>query len=198
MFFSCVRLRKRAFSLIESAIVLGVVGLVIGGIWIAMAAINLRMNRLENVRLITLIISNLRHDFANMPPVSSGTYGLSDYIKTKGIVTWPYANATMPWRSLKMEGGKGFHIYYNAPGSSPSYRFQESRFSVHFGYNNLGSGFTINSADCYFYLSTFQEYYWAIDGHGVDYSYEQLKNSTTRRTFCNALALGEMYLIFDR
>lgn len=33
------RLHKRAFSLIETAIVLGVVGLVIGGIWIASASV---------------------------------------------------------------------------------------------------------------------------------------------------------------
>jgi len=36
--------RQSGFNLIEAAIVLGVVGLVIGGIWIAAASVSMKMN----------------------------------------------------------------------------------------------------------------------------------------------------------
>ena len=62
-----IRSHKRGFNLVEAAIVLGVVGLVIGGIWVAAASVqeNLRLSRAQ--RDILSIISNLRGLYSNMP-----------------------------------------------------------------------------------------------------------------------------------
>ena len=47
--------KKRGFSLIESAIVLGVVGLVIGGIWVAASAVNENWKATKHAQEIVLI-----------------------------------------------------------------------------------------------------------------------------------------------
>lgn len=63
------RENRRGLSLIETAIVLGVVGLVIGGIWVAAAAVqeNFRQSRAQ--RDVLAIVSNLRQLFSqtNVP-----------------------------------------------------------------------------------------------------------------------------------
>lgn len=67
-------INKRAFSLIEAAIVLAIVGLVIGGLWAAAASVQ-RERRLNKIaEQVPLIIENLRrlyagHDLASTPVI---------------------------------------------------------------------------------------------------------------------------------
>jgi len=77
---------RSGFSLIEAAIVLGVVGLVIGGIWAAASSISRNMRKNEALSGIMQIMNRIK----NLPPDGS------QYIATaidcpKG---WPYASGT--------------------------------------------------------------------------------------------------------
>lgn len=54
--FYISNLGRRAFSLIEASIVLGVVGLIIGGIWVAAAAVNENMKWRQTEDGLTLYI----------------------------------------------------------------------------------------------------------------------------------------------
>lgn len=71
----------KAFSLIESAIVLGVAGLVIGGIWIAATAINENRAINQAISGILMIDSNLNQSFNGRTTalstwITTGTSGL--------------------------------------------------------------------------------------------------------------------------
>lgn len=55
------RKNERAFSLIESAIVLGIVGLVIGGIWIAAAEVSKKYKINETINGIFTIVHNIQN-----------------------------------------------------------------------------------------------------------------------------------------
>ena len=82
---------KRGFSLVEAAIVLGVVGLVIGGIWVAASAVqeNLKIERtLKTVSLVSESARNLFPVWAinqRLPADDTGTYITSEAIKS-GII----------------------------------------------------------------------------------------------------------------
>lgn len=58
---------RKAFSLIEAAIVLGVVGLVIGGIWVGAAEVGERLKVNETVKNIGIIANNVRQLYVGMP-----------------------------------------------------------------------------------------------------------------------------------
>lgn len=59
---------RRGFNLVEAAIVLGVIGLVIGGIWTAASAVQRNMKLNELVTLISTINSNLQSLYATNRP----------------------------------------------------------------------------------------------------------------------------------
>ena len=63
--FSISASRKYAlgFNLIEAAIVLGVIGLIIGGIWVAAAAINENLKVNRTITGVMTIINNVNRAF---------------------------------------------------------------------------------------------------------------------------------------
>lgn len=65
--------KRRGFNLVEAAIVLGVVGLVIGGIWVAAAAVQENNKRQTFIAALLTTSTNLQNLYKNMPPRSSGT-----------------------------------------------------------------------------------------------------------------------------
>lgn len=72
---------RRAFSLIESAIVLGVVGLVIGGIWVAAAAVSENMKVSKTVAALMTIMENTRRLNAGYTPnriAAAAGYGVGN------------------------------------------------------------------------------------------------------------------------
>ena len=157
-----LRPTRKAFSLIEAAIVLGVVGLIIGGIWIAAAAVQKSLGRTELVKISTTIIGELRSDFRDTPPPTTTSYNLISYIQKKGLFNWPYQVAAQPWIGLVTPNGITFDLYYTAPGGNPSYPYSEGRFGL-----SLGSwAGPMTTSECYHYLTLFQEYYAVMDGHG--------------------------------
>jgi len=62
--------RKRGFNLIESAIVLGVVGLVIGGVWVAAAATKESMKVTDTINGVLFISRNVQRIISNRDAAS--------------------------------------------------------------------------------------------------------------------------------
>ena len=104
MFPQKKRSPSRAFSLIESAIVLGIVGLVVGGIWAAAARINsvIKINQTAN-GLALLADGYIKlHEGLKMDSFPSGSNGVNGKIfpvipdgfilKSNGYITDPFGH----------------------------------------------------------------------------------------------------------
>lgn len=79
--------KKRAFSLIEAAIVLAVVGLVIGGIWVAAAAMyeNYKVNKtVEGVLTIAKNVQNLI-SIRDAEMISAVEIDITSYVMKAGV-----------------------------------------------------------------------------------------------------------------
>jgi len=63
--------RRRGFNLIEAAIVLGVVGLVIGGIWVAAAAVNANLRKSDASKGLIQIVQNTRSLYYGQSPTAT-------------------------------------------------------------------------------------------------------------------------------
>ncbi len=64
---------KRGFNLIEAAIVLGVVGLVIGGIWVAAAAVQSNMRESDTSKGLLQIVQNTRNLYYGQTPTTTAS-----------------------------------------------------------------------------------------------------------------------------
>ena len=115
----CLRMKK-GFSLIESAIVLGIVGLVIGGIWVATATIRENMLINKTVQGTGIIANNIRGLYSGgmRVPSSGSATQLCDKILSPlpdgyGEGTTHFCDSTDPF-------GRGFYVdyYYNGTGTA--------------------------------------------------------------------------------
>lgn len=68
------RTTRRAFSLIESAIVLGIIGLIIGSIWVGASIINNKRRMNDTIDGIGLVVSNSKRLFSNGHLPSGASY----------------------------------------------------------------------------------------------------------------------------
>jgi type II secretory pathway pseudopilin PulG len=75
--------RKRGFSLLEAAVVLGVVGLVIGGIWGVASSVRASMQANQLHQQTLNLVSSIRDYYANRP-LPSVTADMTDTLRTKG------------------------------------------------------------------------------------------------------------------
>ncbi len=64
--------KKRGFNLVEAAIVLGVVGLVIGGIWVAAASVQSNLRKSDASKGLIQIVQNVRNLFYGQSPSATG------------------------------------------------------------------------------------------------------------------------------
>lgn len=62
-----LRAKRRGFNLVEAAIVLGVVGLVIGGIWVAAAQLTARRNISNTMEAVLQTVQNVRKLYNGLP-----------------------------------------------------------------------------------------------------------------------------------
>jgi competence protein ComGC len=88
----------RGFNLIEIAIVLGIAGLVIGGIWIAANAVQANIRKSDGSKGLVQIVQNTRNLFANQSPAVD-TDIVPELISARAIPA-DYARtttATNPW-----------------------------------------------------------------------------------------------------
>jgi len=63
---------RRGFNLVEAAIVLGVVGLVIGGIWVAAAAVQSNLRKSDASKGLIQIVQNVRNLYYGQSPSATG------------------------------------------------------------------------------------------------------------------------------
>lgn len=63
---------RRGFNLVEAAIVLGVVGLVIGGIWVAAAAVQANLRKSDASKGLIQIVQNVRNLYYGQTPSATG------------------------------------------------------------------------------------------------------------------------------
>lgn len=73
---------KRGFNLIEIAIVLAVIGLVIGGIYVAASAVTENNRRQTTQKQLLQIVANVRNMYATQPAYTIPTYA---QVKAMGI-----------------------------------------------------------------------------------------------------------------
>lgn len=75
---------KAGFNLVEAAIVLGVVGLVIGGIWISANAVQSNLRKSEASRALIQIVQNVRNMFDGQTPTATGSIN-SSVIRARAV-----------------------------------------------------------------------------------------------------------------
>ena len=86
--------KKRGFNLIESAIVLGVVGLVIGGIWVAAATINENYKVNKTVADLQLIVKNIQNMISISDAMTIGNAGITQLLLNAGVFPADWGNKT--------------------------------------------------------------------------------------------------------
>ena len=86
---------RRAFSLIESAIVLGIIGLIVGGIWIGASIINNKRRMNDTLDGIGLVVSNSKRLFSDRMLPSGASYN---------VLTHPNVTAML------LEGSNGWIV----------------------------------------------------------------------------------------
>ncbi len=93
------RKAKRGFNLIEAAIVLGVIGLVIGGIWVAAAAVQQNLRESDASKGLIQIVQNVRALYYGQSPTATATV-TTDLIAANAIPANFIINSTTarnPW-----------------------------------------------------------------------------------------------------
>lgn len=140
---------SRGFSLIETAIVLGVVGLVIGGIWVAAASIQRAMGRNEIATVIGRANQNFINTWTGVPLADDGSHFLT------------FTPTLFPQSELvDASGFTGVNTYYNF-GSNKVY--MSPRGLVYEMYADLTTGTGVFSytvgpvdrADCHWMAMRF-------------------------------------------
>lgn len=64
---------RRGFNLVEAAIVLGIVGLVIGGIWVAASAVQSNLRKSDASKAIIQMVQNVRIMYDGQAPGATGS-----------------------------------------------------------------------------------------------------------------------------
>ena len=89
---------KRGFNLVEAAIVLGVIGLVIGGIWVAAAAVQSNLRKSDASKGLIQIVQNVRNLYYGQSPSSTGA--ITTQLINANAVPGNFINGTTavnPW-----------------------------------------------------------------------------------------------------
>lgn len=105
-------IRKRGFNLIEAAIVLGVVGAVVGGIWTAASSVieNFMIGKVE--RDIEITVSHLQSKVSISASEQMGSINLNPYMIAAGLYPSDWINGT----NVKSPYGKDAYIWNNGNG----------------------------------------------------------------------------------
>lgn len=107
-------LLRRGFSLIEAAVVLGVIGLVVGGIWVGASAVRLNHQKSDAAQGILAMTSAIRHLYAGQTPASTST--VNAFVIQAGVVPGNWLSGTnilTPWgQSMSVQVGSNLISYY--------------------------------------------------------------------------------------
>jgi type II secretory pathway pseudopilin PulG len=92
---------QRGFNLIEAAIVLGIVGLVIGGIWVAASAVQENMRKSDASKGMIQMVQNVRNLYYGQTPDATGDI-TADLVNANAI-PGDFVNGTgarNPWNGV--------------------------------------------------------------------------------------------------
>lgn len=112
--------RQKGFNLIEAVIVLGVVGLVVGGIWVAAAAVKEKLRQGETTKIVVSAIERMRVVLREVPAY---TYADSYSLTTLAIASGAFpSSGKTPYGSMAASyetdyGGRDFEV--NITGIPP-------------------------------------------------------------------------------
>lgn len=116
---------KRAFSLIEAAIVLGVVGLVIGGIWVAAATVNDNLKYKDLLEGVTFMVDQIQSSIPSSTYDKGPLVGGNLYIQNSAYSTLGIGMGLVPAHWIK-----GSDIYTPYGGTSSIFADNKSHFTV--------------------------------------------------------------------
>ena len=97
------RKKRRGFSLIEAAIVLGVVGLVIGGIWYAAASVQQSQRINETSDGIIAMCDQLTNLYRSMPTQPVTNESLEDLLLKENIIPPNWSRSGMIFTPLNVD-----------------------------------------------------------------------------------------------
>jgi len=174
---------RRGFNLVEAAIVLGIVGLVIGGIWVAASSIASNMKSNDAQLMFNSIVNSVYTMYGGMPTPSTNT-SLDAALAAAKSVPETFINAAgndivNPW---------GGNVNVNIIANSPPVYLRVWMYSVPYGkacidlvsrifktYSSVRNGEASGPTLMYLAVSTNS----IMDAPG--YGFEQLLNTITAR-----------------
>jgi prepilin-type N-terminal cleavage/methylation domain-containing protein len=147
---------RSGFSLMELAIVLGVFGLILGGLWSIVSTVKENVRRERAFEQTILIVKNIRAYYQALPNISGSYASLTPVLATNGIIPFEMLRsrtaATLlvdhPWGTTTPGGavlaGGGVQVCDNTPANctGPAADSSAQTFAVRF--NGLSYGACIN------------------------------------------------------
>ena len=91
--------RQQGFNLIEAAIVLGVVGLVIGGIWVAAAAVQSNLRESDASKGLLQIVQNVRNLYYGQTPSTTTTTNITTALISANAIPGDFVVSTTSARN---------------------------------------------------------------------------------------------------
>lgn len=121
--------QRHGFNLVESAIVLGIVGLVIGGIWLAAAEINERMKIQRTIEQLASIVNCVREKLEPWHVVSEATSGIRnlgclppDSVRRNYSSGYKISTAYWPRVSVGIDGDGEIYIGFFASAAEGNFK----------------------------------------------------------------------------
>lgn len=86
---------RRGFNLIEAAIVLGVIGLVIGGIWVAAAAVQANLRKADASKGLIQIVQNVRNLYYGQSPTGTADVAITTELINARAIPGDFISGTL-------------------------------------------------------------------------------------------------------
>ena len=115
---------KKGFSLIEAAIVLGVVGLVIGGIWVAAATVREEWKISRLFGDIQLIVNKAQNLISSADSRSIGSVNITSQLQSANVFPGDWSVFSAAW--VKSSFGDYFQIINSSGGATERFIIRSS------------------------------------------------------------------------
>ena len=123
------RRQSRGFNLVEAAIVLGIVGLVIGSIWVTAAEINERLKIQRTIEQLSFMVECVRSKLEPWHAVSDGTTALRDLgclppdsVRRHYSSGWKISTAYWPRVAVSIDGDGEIYFGFFASASEGQFK----------------------------------------------------------------------------
>jgi len=115
---ACMEPQKKGFTLTEIAIVLGIIGLILGAIWVAAASVynNQRINQANTA--VLQVLQGIRTLYSQQASIPGGAQDITDKMVNAGIV--PTNLVVTGTATMRTPWGQSMYIGTNAAGDGVS------------------------------------------------------------------------------